>query len=131
MRAPGSNLGEKDAEYVIELIEDMEPLECDENHMTIKYIGTAIRVSKFNKRIRKSEQVECITTTTISGTNLLKDICSIKIFDDDGIALRLGKSLSYDVRTADFSPATNANGKNLAPLFREYLITHGLANLVP
>lgn len=105
---------------------DMQPLKT-----TVYFRSIHVYVSKYSKRIARSDQRESIQTYIPFGNNLMKIDCSIKVFDDYGHPVKLIKTLSIDQRISPFKPKDVYEGKNMRELFREYLINHNLADLVP
>jgi hypothetical protein len=131
LQCPGSNLADTDDEFIVELIDDMQPRAISETSMTICYIGTNLHVQKRDHRIREAHRVECITTSTLAGQNTMKDVASVEGFDENGQPLDLAKILCFCVRQRQFVPLDSYRGQNLKSMFRQFLNSHSMSELAP
>ncbi|MBY0356729.1 MAG: hypothetical protein K2W82_01905 [Candidatus Obscuribacterales bacterium] len=129
--SPYLTFAELDHKFDIDLIKQKEIVDTQAKQITIYYRGARLVVSKHNKLITDSYQLESIQTYTPFGNNLLKVDASVKIFDSYGRPERLAKALSFEQRIKPFEPWNVYKGRNMVALFREYLITHNLADLLP
>src|SRR5262249_38440597 len=89
LQGPGANIGEGDNDLVVEIIDDVAPLATSENELVLRYRSKNVTVSKATKRIKSTEQIECISKSTQAG-QLMKNVSSIKTFDENGSPLRTG-----------------------------------------
>lgn len=108
-------------QMVVQLVRVSEPLENSDTAFVRRSIDTQIRVDKATNVIKGVESGEQITTYSLERDGLIKRETSAKVFDREGQPLVLGKSFSYEQRTAPFAPQNYYLGKDMRELFQQFL----------
>jgi hypothetical protein len=124
------SVGEADKYRGVMYVKSATPLEVNESQLVIKYDNVFFKVSKLTNKILKVLQRENIQTYRKEGY-LLKVTASIKIFDEDGVAVAKGSTLSYETQLAPFAPINFYKGQDLRAMFKDFLVEHKLDDLIP
>lgn len=117
--------------YTVGLVRHREALQVEDSKVVMRYLGTVLAISKDSRVIGAAQQIECISTYTPAGGNLLRGEYSTKEFDEDGQPESETKGLTIYIRTSPFQPCNELHGANLFVLFREFLESRGLNGLIP
>jgi hypothetical protein len=103
----------------------------NDDQLVIKYEELSITVNKHTNKILQVLQQEQINTITSPVPGTLHVDVSVKCFDFDGNPLRIEQSVMTLKMTKPFVRKDTYKGTDLKPLFRDYLMSHNLSNLVP
>lgn len=122
---------ELDDHFGVDFIKHWDIVDLQPTSITMYARGIRIRILKQTNLIVDSEQAEFIQTYIPFGKNLRKVDCSLKVFDENGRPERLVKVLAIEQKIKPFEQHDLYKGQNMRALFREYLITHNLAHLLP
>jgi hypothetical protein len=122
---------ESDLVNAVLFVKEVTPLKETQDEFVVKYEEISITLDKKKNKILQVTQQEQINSVTCPEPNLLKIDVSVKSFDRDGKPIRLEKSVVFSKITKPFEHIDSYEGQDLRPLFRDYLISHQLANLVP
>jgi len=119
-----------DDDYMVAVVKDWEPLEVTSQKAVIRTVELRINANKQSNVITSIQQGETVHTYFPVGTNLLKEISSIKIFDETGQPLILQEGVAFLQRISPYRSVDYYDGKDMRAIFREYLENHGLAGLL-
>lgn len=101
------------------------------NHLVIiRSVVGVIRVSS-SGRVKESFQQESITNYGPDEDGYMKLTSSTKTFSDTGKPLHLQENEARIKRVKAFVERDSYDNKDLRNLFKHYLTTHGLSNLLP
>jgi hypothetical protein len=112
-------------------VKAITPMSNDGVHLVIKYEVVDVTVQKRNRKIVRILQQEQINTYTSPQPGILRTEVSAKSFDADGKPDRLEQSVILSTLTKSFQRVDEYEGQDLRPLFRDYLMSHNMADLVP
>lgn len=98
---------------------------------TIRYVSTCIRVDKRTRRIFSSHNQEDINRYSPYAPGVLRNDGSLRAFDAAGRPSKPVKCFYFATMMQPFQPLNYLNGKDMRLSFRNYLLTHGLAELIP
>lgn len=101
----------------------------DAQMVRFRSVMKVVRVSFSN--ISKSYQQESITSYTPKTDNLIDLSASSKIFDDDGQPKSQADNVAEVRRLKPFVEIKEYKGQDMRKLFREFLTSNGLTNLLP
>ena len=130
-RLPTIQHVESDLVNAVLFVKEITPLKGDEDRLVIKYVEISISLNKRNNKIVNVVQQEQINTITCAQPGLLRIDVSVKSFGWDGTPQRLEQSVMMSKLVKPFEQKDSYKGVELRPLFKEYLISHNLENLVP
>jgi len=122
---------ESDLVNAVLYVKAITPLKENADQLVIKYEEVSITLDKRKNKILMVTQQEQINSITSPQPNLLRLDISCKSFGWDGKPERLEQSVSFARITKPFVHIDTYEGQDLRPLFREFLISHQLDNLVP
>jgi hypothetical protein len=122
---------ESDLVNAILYVKKITPVMGNEERIVLKYEELSISVNKHSNKILQVLQQEQINTITSPVPGTLHMDISVKCFDFDGNPIRIEQSVMTLKMTKPFVRKDTYNGTDLKPLFRDYLISHHLENLVP
>ena len=108
-----------------------ECVEITPSRVSLRTRFTVVRVSKSNRKVISTLQQESLTTYTRLGTDELELESATKVFDDCGIATQLVRNQAAVIRAEPYTAVDSESGHNLRELFREFLISHRLVDLLP
>jgi len=112
-------------------VKSITPLRVTPDQMVLRYEEVCITLEKRRNKIVQVQQQEQINTVTSPQPGLLRIDVSVKNFGWDGKPLRLEQSLIFAKITKPFEQIDLFEGKEMRTLFKNYLISHQLQNLVP
>ncbi len=130
-RLPTIQHVESDLVNAVLYVKEITPLKGDEDQLVIKYQEISISLNKRNNKILNVVQQEQINTITCAQPGLLRIDVSVKSFGWDGSPQRLEQSVMMSKVIKPFEQKDTYKGIELRPLFRDYLISHNLKELVP
>jgi hypothetical protein len=107
------------------------PISGSDDRIVIKYDEVSISLDKRSNKILDVVQQEQINTTTSPMPGVLRIDVSVKCFGWDGKPKRQEQSVMMANIVKPFEQIDQFEGKDLRPLFRDYLMSHHLENLVP
>jgi len=123
---------ESDKELWKDLHTDDSVIFDSDAKVIMRYKFTRTFVNKITNTIRSVKQVEQFTSFFPYGPDKLRAEFSIKIFDDRGNPISLTKTWKIGNRIAPTKLSNyDRNNEDVRASFREYLISHGMENLVP
>jgi hypothetical protein len=128
---PSLHSVESDNENAILYLKKVTPVSMTDDQFVIKYQETSISTSKKNGKIIKALQQEQINTVTSPQPGILRMDISVRAFDSDGQPLLEEQSVGFVRVVAPFQERDTFEGRDLKPLFKEYLLLKHLDNLVP
>ena len=112
-------------------VKNITPMACDESHFVVKYEEVSISIAKRSRRILQVVQQEQINTVTSPAPGVLRVDVSVKSFDFDGNPQRQEQSVIMAQLVKPYERVDVYQGEDLRPLFRDYLLSHHLENLLP
>lgn len=130
-RAPYNTAVESDTFYTAMMVRNRDPLKVTQEMVVLRLLQTSVDVDKRSNRILKTLQEEQINTYLPVSPGLMSMQSSIKSFSADGSPLLQESSLRYVSTKAPFAPINYYQGQDMRALFQNYLLSHGLANLLP
>ncbi|MBK7749233.1 MAG: hypothetical protein IPI39_18505 [Candidatus Obscuribacter sp.] len=101
------------------------------NEVRFRTLMTVVRVSPSTETIIKSFQQESITSYKPDGDGQIQLTSSIKAFDDNGNAVHETCNTATIKRIKPFVQIDHRDGKDLAHLFKNYLIKSNMTYLLP
>jgi hypothetical protein len=119
--APFTTSVDSGSDIIIQVVRLSEPVECTAKRFVRRSVDTQIRVDKLSNVIKSVESGEQISSYTPEVANLVKRTTSAKVFDQQGQPVLLGKSFSYERKTAEFAPQDIYAGKDMRSLFQQFL----------
>ena len=123
---------EGERSFDIDFHKQHDILEVNDDQFTVRHVGTRALVDKITRKVVRVFQVEAIQTYTKSTEgSALRCKSSVKEFDDAGEAVTLQKGISYEAKIHDYSPWNSYKGRDMRKLFAEFLMSHGMNDLVP
>ncbi len=104
----------------------------DPSRVLVRSLAKVIRVQHIDNVILDTFQQESVTSymPASNGSDLFLS-ASTKTFDANGVPVLQGDNTADVKKTKSFTPVEVQKGKNIAQLFRDYLIGHGMAHLLP
>lgn len=111
-------------------VKEKEFLTVSNHQVTIRTVVGVIRVSSTG-RVKDSFQQESITNYAPMEDGYMKLTSSTKTFSDTGKPLHLQENEADIKRVKAFVERDSADNKDLRSLFRHFLTTNGLSNLMP
>jgi hypothetical protein len=96
-----------------------------------RMVATRTVINKATGLIYKVHQMECFDTYSMAGMDMIRTDYSMKTFDQQGNPINLRSGFRVGHKTAPFQVNNFLNGEDVRPSFRQYLIDHGKADLVP
>jgi len=130
-RAPYSTTVEGSTFFETMLVRNRDPLQVTADKVVVRLVQTAITVDKASQRILRTEQQEQINTYVPSAPGVMSLQTSIKSFGADGAPLLQEYSSRAVVDRAPFQPVDYYQGKDMRVLFRDFMLAHGFARLLP
>lgn len=130
-RAPYSTTIERDSFFTTMMVSKREPIKITQDLVILRLVETSVNVDKSSQRILKTEQEEQINTYVPAGNGLIRMQASIKTFGPDGSPQIQELSSRIIENRAPFQPVDYYQGLDMRMLFRNYLLSHGFANLLP
>ncbi len=122
---------ESDRVNAVLYIKKVTPLFGTDERIVIRYDEISIELNKRTNRIVSVVQQEQINTITSPSPGILRADVSVKAFDDAGTPQRLEQSVIIEKIIKPYEQKDSYKGQDIRPSFKDYLISHGLANLVP
>lgn len=130
-RVPQIQHVESSFENAVLYVKDIKIISEAADRIVIKYLTVSIGIDKNHGKIRSILQQEQINTVTSPIPNVLRSDVSVKAFDSDGQPLRQEQGVIMADITKPYEQKDQFEGQDLRPLFRDFLISHGLEALVP
>jgi hypothetical protein len=122
---------ESDRVNAVLYVKKVTPLFGAEDKIVIRYDEISIELSKRTNKIVSIVQQEQINTITSPSPGVLRADISVKAFDETGTPQRLEQSVIIEKTTRPYERKDSYHGQDIRPSFKDYLISHGLENLVP
>ena len=91
---------------------------------------TVVRVDPYNDTIITSFQQESITSYKPAGDGVIELSSSTKSFDQAGMPQHETVNVATIKRVKPFKPINEKDGKDLVALFKAFLTSQGLTNLM-
>jgi hypothetical protein len=115
----------------VQFIKVNEPTEVTMDRVVARYVGTTVEVDRQSKLITRIWQSESIQEYYPMDPLEVRCNSSLKIFGADGKPVKIEKVAKGSVRTAPFAPIDIYYGRDLRPMFRDFLTALGHPDLVP
>ncbi len=115
----------------IDFNRNIEVLALDESKIVYRLTATRCLVSKQNRHITKTVQLEAITMAFRNGDKGAVFSQSQRVFNEDGEQISTSRIVAKATKRAPYLALETLNGQQLPPLFKEFLIQQGLGNLAP
>ena len=122
---------ESDNENAILYLKKVTPISMTDDQFVIKYQEISISTSKKKGKIIKAVQQEQINTVTSPQPGILRIDISVRGFDANGQPFVEEQSVGFVKIVTPFQERDTFEGRDLKPLFKEYLLLKHLDNLVP
>lgn len=130
-RAPYTATTDGGGTFTKTFVRSREPLQVNQGTVVVRLVETSVLVDKQTNRIMRTLQEEQVNTYTPAGQGALNIQSSIKGFGADGQAQMQQTSVRSATQVAPFQPINIYNGMDMRLLFRDFMIAHGFANLLP
>ena len=130
-RVPSIQHVESDFSNAVLYIKEITPLTGSDDRIVIKYVEVSISTDKRTNKILQVVQQEQINTITSPMPGVLRSDVSVKCFGWDGKPQRQEQSVMMANIVKPFEQIDQFQGEDLRPLFRDYLDSHHLENLIP
>jgi hypothetical protein len=112
-------------------LKTLTPVSGSDDRIVIKYEEISVSMAKRTNKILLVVQQEQINTVSSPMPGVLRVDVSVKTFGWDGKPKVQEQSVIMANIVKPFEQIDQLNGKDLRPMFRDYLISHHLENLVP
>jgi hypothetical protein len=129
--APYRRTVDHDGMFEIQLVKVNEPVEVTQDHVIARYVGTNIEVDRATNRIKRVWQGESIQEYYPISPVEVRCNASVQQFGADGKPVWLEKVSKASTRTQPFMPIDIYQGRDLRPMFKDFLTALGHADLVP
>jgi hypothetical protein len=123
-------ISEGETDYSVDFHKFHEVPEQDDKHFVVRHVCTRAIVGKKTRKVQRVFQAEALNVYTLANESTIRCKSSIKEFDADGQPASLQKGISYEARVRAYAPWDTHKGKDMRALFREYLLSHGLEQLI-
>ncbi|MBS1999558.1 MAG: hypothetical protein JSS86_24700 [Cyanobacteria bacterium SZAS LIN-2] len=130
-RVPSIQHVESDFCNAVLYIKEIKPISGSDSQLVIKYVEVSVSYEKRSKRILQVVQQEQINTITSPSPGTLRVDISVKSYGWDGKPNRQEQSVIIATMVEPFKKIDEYEGRDLKALFRDYLVSHNLQNLVP
>jgi hypothetical protein len=130
-RAPYTTTVEWDKYFQTMFVRVRDPIRVAPDSVIIRLVQTSVMVDKTTQRILNTQQQEQFNTYIPAGPGIVQIQTSIKSFASDGSPLVQETSARMVVDRAPFRPIDNYQGRDMRTLFRDFMISHGHAYLLP
>ncbi len=119
-------------EKEISIVELVKPIKISKDKAVILFRSKRIRINNNTSIIIHTLQNESIQTYTQAGASRVQCYSSMKEFDENGNQIDLINVEKFCRQTAPFDSVDyDEHGNDLKSSFRDYLTSHGLADLIP
>jgi hypothetical protein len=125
----GHSIGPNDVVHY-SYVQLIQPISCSENRFVRRSILTKAQVNG-DQIVRTSQQVELIHSMTPLGSGNVREDTLARTLDSQGRPIWQNTSTVVYSMTRPYSPINRSEGRDMKEMFREYLVSHGMANLVP
>lgn len=129
--APYRQEVDRDTLQEFQLCKERVPVKITNNSVTLRFRITSIFINRKTEKVEWTIQSEFLQTYVPVGPNRLKVDISAKSFDVNGKPTTIDKNVQYLDRIAGFEPLDVYNGKDMRIMFRDFLIAHNRADLIP
>ncbi len=108
------------------------PVVCTNSQFVVRYRSHYVVVEDITKKVLKSFAMEEFQSMNLLNPSRLMCESDMAQYDDSGKMTYRQKVVRFLDRYSEFSPVTqSATGQDLSTMFRQYLISVGLSNLLP
>jgi hypothetical protein len=108
-----------------------EFLFVSKNRVMTRYRFLAVIANTETNKIQQVRQQETVMLYKPESQNVLRGFGSVKIFSQEGIPLLVSKNFTPFYRVQHFAPVPTYHGIDMRKSFRDYLVSHNLADRVP
>jgi len=108
----------------------IEPISCSDDRFVRRVILTKAQVNG-SQFVQTSQQVELIQSLTPLGPDNVREDTLARTLDSQGRPKWQNTSTVVYSMTRPYSPINRKDGRDMKEMFRQYLESHGMANLVP
>lgn len=122
---------ESDLVNAVLFVRSITPLQETQDQFQVKYEEISISLDKRSNKILEVTQQEQINTITSPEPGLLRIDVSVKSFDQDGQPVRKEQSVAFAKITKPFERIDQCKGEDLRPLFKDFLISQHLEDILP
>lgn len=119
------------ADKQIFIVSKMKPLEISEQKVVKQFEGTGYVVDKATGKIKHCAKATSVQTYRNVGPGVMEASSVTTEFSADGEALTASKSVTTYRQTAKFHTRDFHDGKDMRVSFKNYLDSHGKADLAP
>ena len=130
-RAPYTATTDGGGNFTKTFVRIRDPIEVNQNRVVVRLVETSVLVDKQTNRIKRSLQEEQLNTYTPAGQGAMYMQTSIKGFGEDGRPQMQQKSVRNATQVAPFRPINTYNGMDMRWMFRDFMLAHGNAHLLP
>jgi len=130
-RVPSIQHVESDFCDAVLYVKQITPISGSDNRLVIKYVEISVSYARRSKKILQVVQQEQINTITSPSPGTLRIDVSVKSFTSDGKPQRQEQSVIMATMTKPFEQIDTFEGRDLRPLFKNYLVSHHLESLIP
>lgn len=125
----GHSIGPNDVVHY-SYVQLIEPISCSENRFVRRCILTKVEVND-SQLVLTSQQSELIQSLTPLGQGKLREDTLARSFDATGLPKWQNTSTVVYSMTRPYKEINRKDGKDMKEMFRQYLISHNMANLLP
>ena len=122
---------ESDFNDAVLYVKQITPISGSDHQLIIKYVEISVSYAKRSKKILNVVQQEQINTVTCPSPGSLRVDISVKSYGWDGKPQRQEQSVIMANIVKPFEQIDQLEGRELRPLFKDYLVSHHLENLIP
>ncbi len=127
----GTSRSEDAAHYLYNIVHWYGPEEIGEERVVMRILATTVVVGRKSGKIEGLFRREDIKTYVPLKPGIVSVSYTSKSFNPEGIPLDLQTGFSVHKRIAEFQPVNQLGETDVAELFRQFLETNGLLQLVP
>jgi len=131
IKLPFSSSVPRDGYVNYQFITNQEYVENSQSEVVIHFLGIQSFVDPRSGRTMNSVQVETIQTYQPVSNDQLQCSASLKEFDANGRPTMLTKEVWSEDRISPFSPVDHRRGEDLRTSFCNFLVSHGMSDLLP
>lgn len=106
-------------------------LPASPGNFNMRYLSTCIRVNKQTGMIMSSHTQEDLNRYSSAGPGMLRNDGSLRMFNASGRASKPVRGFYIANMVKPYEPIDSLDSKDMRLSFRNYLLSHGLADLLP
>jgi hypothetical protein len=125
----GHSIGPNDVVHY-SYVQLLQPISCSEKKLVRRSVLTKAQVNG-DQVVQTSQQSELIQSITPIEPGTVRQDTFARMLNSQGRAVWQNTSTVVFSRTKPYKPIDFSQGRNMKEMFRQYLESHGMANLVP